>query len=261
METLDQLRVCVGELMKVSPSELNASSLLNGVLSSSLGRARLDALLRARLGITNPGVYTVKTFGDLCQVFGAEVIGVSASVIRPQATSVFKMDRNDPGISVGVDIQSVTALPEAADYWECDFYQQHFTRQEIAYALLQSDPRETFAAIWCAKEALKKADNRWEMTDWREIETSHEPNGRPILSVGSERISCSVSLSHTDGFAAAIVVIAMMQPSLLQESKAVSSQQATPAPTTQGGGSHAPLILAIAAAVLSMVALAMVLFR
>lgn len=261
METLDQLRVCVGELMQSSPAELNASSPLSGLLSSSLGRARLDALLRARVGIANPGVYTVKTFGELCQLFGAEVTGVSATVVRPQATSVFKLDRHDSGISVGVDIQSVTALPEAADYWECDFYKQHFTRQEIAYALLQSDPRETFAAIWCAKEALKKADNRWEMTDWQEIEISHEANGRPVLSAGNERILCSVSLSHTDGFAAAVVVLAMMQHHLPQGTKAVSHQMTAPATTIHGTVSRAPLILAIAAVVLSLASLGVVLFR
>ena len=53
-------------------------------------------------------------------------------------------------------MQEIAALPVTADYWDHEFYRETFEPSEIAYAVVQSDPRTHLAGFWCAKEALRK---------------------------------------------------------------------------------------------------------
>ena len=61
-------------------------------------------------------------------------------------------------LACGIDIERVDAMPVTDDYWEHEFYKESFSKDEIAYCLLQENPRMHFAARWCAKEALVKCD-------------------------------------------------------------------------------------------------------
>lgn len=263
MPETENLKAVVSELMQIPVEAVDASTVFSGVLATSLGRARLDAALRSRFGIANSGVYTVKTFGDLCRIVGAEVSEGNTSVsttFRNQIPSAI-FGSNRSGIAVGVDIQSVDALPEAADYWEAEFYQQHFTRQEIAYALLQPSPRENFASAWCAKEALRKADGRWLDIDWQLTELTHTSSGAPMLNSGDQSIPCSVSLSHTAGLAVAVVAMAATEipvpakaPASLPEPVAVQ----TSTPASRGA---LPLILSVVALLISLIAAALAFHR
>jgi phosphopantetheinyl transferase (holo-ACP synthase) len=152
-------------------------------------------------------------------------------------------------------------MPKATDYWEDEFYRQHFTRQEIAYALLQLAPRESFAAMWCAKEALRKADARWAETDWHLTEVAHGPTGKPALISQGEAIPCSVSLSHTSDFAIAVVAMAESRMS------AVSHPEQASLPPTQAQLALSPapgklsVMLSAAAILVSLLTLGIVFFR
>jgi holo-[acyl-carrier protein] synthase len=257
MANIEELKLAVGELMKIDPETFIDSTPLNGLLASSIGRARLDATLRSRLGISNPGVYTVQTFGELCQLVG--VGGASSTTAPTVATtpSLTTAAASATNIAIGVDIQAISALPEEADYWDGDFYQQHFTSQEIAYALLQPHPRDSFAAAWCAKEALRKADDRWVHVDWKQIEITHDAAGKPMLRSGGETIPCSVSLSHADGFALAVVAVgatpAPPQPNI--------SAAATPVIQYVKERSGLSLVLPVVALLVSLVSAAYCIFK
>jgi len=253
----DQLRSIVGELMQVPADQIVESTVFAGsTLSSSMGRARLDAALRSRLNLANPGVYTVQTFGDLCKLAGAEV--PDGFVSHPPQTDGNQRSilsaATGQNLVVGVDIQSVSELPEAEDYWESEFYQQHFTGQEIAYALLQPNPRESFASAWCAKEALRKADSRWLDVSWKLTEVTHTSEGAPALMSEENRIPCSVSLSHTRDHALAVVVIERAQPAS-PESMPVMSPSLEVKATSSPDPSKLPLSLAVIAVLISLVAI------
>lgn len=259
MATTEELKAIVGELMKTDAVVLDESSALTGLLASSIGRARLDAKLRERLGVTNPAVYTVRSFGELCQalgVDGADDPTVATVRARPHLAT---KNLTGAGVALGVDIQSVAALPEETDYWEGDFYRQHFTRQEIGYSLLQPSPRESFAAAWCAKEALRKADNRWVGVDWKLTEITHDAAGKPTMRSGEDAIACAVSLSHTEGFAIAVVAMAET-PSLIQEAGSVEV-----APAVEGSSSHRglglPMLVSVVALLVSLATAAYVVLR
>lgn len=258
----EKLKALVSDLMQVSVDTVSASTVFSGILATSLGRARLDAALRSRFGISNNGVYTVKTFGDLCRLLGGEAAGENTVSAAPRSQSISLLSTADnTGIAIGIDIQSVDALPNATDYWEEEFYQQHFTRQEIAYALLQPNPRESFASAWCAKEALRKADARWLDIDWHQTELTHTSTGIPALNSGDQSISCSVSVSHTAGLAVAVVAMGGADASGLSKPAASLLEPAVIQPTGSVQHNLSPLILAVVAVLISLIAAGVAFYR
>jgi hypothetical protein len=68
-----------------------------------------------------------------------------------------------------------------------------------------------FAARWCAKEAFKKCAAEYEQIDLKHIEVALERSGAPFLQYRAndgivQRLPVSLSLTHTQEMAAAIVV-------------------------------------------------------
>jgi phosphopantetheine--protein transferase-like protein len=120
------------------------------------------------------------------------------------------------GLSVGLDVEHIRSLPEASDYWEHEFYRGSFARAEIAYAVLQNDPRTHFAGFWCAKEALRKCDPAFAGVSLPLTAVAHDSDGRPYLIMDAEaglvRLPHALSISHTAELATAIVVAMPAQP-------------------------------------------------
>jgi phosphopantetheine--protein transferase-like protein len=263
MPKTEELQEIIAEFMKVPIAAVDASTVFTGTLASSLGRARLDAMLRSRIGISNPAVYTVKTFGELCQRIGTDSSRVNhlPPVTQRDGSHAARTSFSGKGIAIGVDIQSVADLPNVTDYWEDAFYLQRYTQQEIAYALLQPSPRESFAAIWCAKEALRKADGRWLGVDWHRTEVTHAPSGGPTLISDGETLPCSLSLSHTGGVAIAVVamVAAPMSPVLQPGQATIRPLAIQPAFIPANG--ILQLVLSIVAVLISLLAVGIVFLR
>jgi phosphopantetheine--protein transferase-like protein len=251
------LREIVSKLAKIDPAQISATTPLNGPLGGSFGRARLDANLRSRFGVSNPAIYNVDTFGDLCAVLGiATSSNPSARVVAPSQALVIpaaEIQAAGSGIVVGADVESVSAMPEASDYWEDDFYKTTFTSREIAHALLRPSPRASFAAMWCAKEALRKADASLANADWQMIEVTHDELGKPGILVNGRQPEGALSLSHTDEFALAVFVSAQLP----QQIAPVSTLPALNVPAPPKQGSPATSFMALIALLLSIAAFAM----
>jgi phosphopantetheine--protein transferase-like protein len=253
----EALREIVSNLAKIDPGQLSAGTPLSGPLSGSFGRARLDANLRSRFSISNPAVYNVNTFGELCAVLGIatssdptpQAAVVSQTVFIPQGG----VQMAGSGIVVGADVESVTAMPEVSDYWEDDFYKTTFTSREIAHALLRPSPRASFAAMWCAKEALRKADASLANADWQMIEVTHDELGKPGLLVNGRQPAGALSLSHTDEFALAVFVSAQLPQQVAPASTFPESTVSTP--PKHGGGASS--FIAVIALLFSIAALTM----
>jgi holo-[acyl-carrier protein] synthase len=250
MADTQELKDIVADLMKVDASAIDGGTVLGGLLASSMGRARLDAVLRKRMGIADPAVYTVKTFGELARLAGLEAGGSAApaAAVNPALSS----EGSAGEIALGIDMQSIDAMPQTADFWEEAFYQQHFTPQEVAYALLQANPRESLAGAWCAKEALRKADSQWIGVDWKLTEVTHDANGKPSLKSGSNPLPHAVSLSHTGGFA--LAVVALGPPAA--PAPAIINATASPVPQPSHGSSRLPLLIAVLALLISLASIA-----
>jgi phosphopantetheine--protein transferase-like protein len=171
-----------------------------------------------------------------------------------QVWSAAKLLSAESRLACGIDVESISSLPEAKDYWEEPFYKANFTPAEIAYCVGQANPRMHFAARWCAKEALKKclpAYTQWEM---KRIEVVRGEAGRPYLRLtedgGAKTPPVALSLTHSEDWALAMVVSGAERPA-----------PTSPRPRGSATGSRIGLCLSLAALVCSLLALILALIR
>jgi phosphopantetheine--protein transferase-like protein len=226
MSQTEAIRSMVATMLMVSPAEIADGTSLAS-LNTSLGSAKVRLGLK-RLGLALPAGAKPATFGGLVAALSGETtpVAVQASVVaRPVAPPT-----GNGSLQVGLDVEDIGSLPVAVDYWEHEFYRGSFAKSEIAYAVLQPEPRTHFAGFWCAKEALRKCDPSYADVDPPLTAVAHDTDGRPYLTLesgaGSERLPHAVSISHTSevatavvvmGFAAPEVVVATIEPMIVAE--------------------------------------------
>lgn len=205
---VEEVRALVCSIAKVSADQIPLAASLSGLLGGSLGRARLDAALRSRYGISNSAAYKARTYSELCSLLGGGPGDQTANdlpfaSIPPQASAEMSVMQDS---AVGIDLERVDSIPQADDYWEDEFCKNIFTTREIAYALLQPSPRQSLAAMWCAKEAFRKAVPAYLGADWNRIEVSHADQGKPYIVVDEKTAKGTLSLTHVGDFALAVYV-------------------------------------------------------
>jgi phosphopantetheine--protein transferase-like protein len=211
--TPEVLQELVASLSGRDKTQITAATAIDDLLHGSLGRVRLEAALRYRLGVTCSGIQKVATFGDLCSLVGiaggngAGAAPAPVPSLAPSAAPVAFIGAVSSGLHVGIDIQDVAGLPETTDYWEHEFYKSTFSPREIAYALLQPSPRVTFAGQWCAKEALRKAHSDLAEVARTSIEVVHNAAGKPEMALEGKSVPGTLSVSHTDNVAVAVFVV------------------------------------------------------
>ena len=118
---------------------------------------------------------------------------------------------------VGVDLVDVAAFRARFDGRD-DLLADTFSPVELAYCRAQKSPWTHLAARFAAKEAALKAlgTGLAGAIAWRDVEVTRDPAGAPGLvfrgavgealgRVGLKR--STVSLSHTDTYAIAVVVL------------------------------------------------------
>ncbi|MDB4805598.1 4'-phosphopantetheinyl transferase superfamily protein [Akkermansiaceae bacterium] len=173
--------------------------LLNAEGLSSLMTDRLRSELN-KLGVQWDGQPVL-----LSQIESKE-IGVNEEV--PSVKRPTESNEQVP-ISIGTDIQCIDDFPISKDFWREQFYTDNFKDSEIAYASSKAHPIETFAGIFCAKEAVFKANNQISRA---EIEISYK-EGKPSYD------NFSLSISHSKSYAVATALQLNITQRLLQVSK------------------------------------------
>jgi len=172
-----------------------------------------------RLGLAHTtGTAPASTFGGLVTLLSGNSETPVAALPVAKTAGVARTNGALGELQVGLDVEDIRSLPVAADYWEHEFFKGTFARSEIAYAVLQAEPRTHFAGFWCAKEALRKCDGAFVGTNLDLIAVAHDSDGRPYLTVaseaGPERLPHAVSISHTAEVATAVVIANQMLVSL-----------------------------------------------
>jgi phosphopantetheine--protein transferase-like protein len=212
----EEIRSLIGTMLMVSPGEIGDGTSL-AALHTSLGSAKVRLGLK-RLGFVLPVGAKPATFGGLVAILSGESQPVAAS---PVVTSPAAPTSGSGTLQVGLDVEDIGSLPVAADYWEHEFYRGSFAKSEIAYAVLQAEPRTHFAGFWCAKEALRKCDAAFADVSPALTAVAHDANGRPYLTLeasgGAERLPHVVSISHTTQVATAVVVNGFAAPAAVVE--------------------------------------------
>jgi phosphopantetheine--protein transferase-like protein len=216
MDKHEKLREIVARLIRMEPADVHPGSSLAHVMSGSINVHLLESALRQHLGVVPPPLHSLKTFADLeAAVFASESLQPPAQEPPLQtpkaqlgASVPHGVPHAGPAIACGLDVESISNLPATHDFWTHEFYLNTFTSTELAYCTRQLDPRIHFGARWCAKEALKKCDPRFLEEKLVNIEVHHDESGAPTLQLVStqEILPYSVSLTHTDALAAAVVV-------------------------------------------------------
>ncbi len=107
-------------------------------------------------------------------------------------------------MKIGIDIEKISRFSKLKFEKNERFYKKIFTPLEIKYCIKKSNPYQHFTARYCVKEATMKAleDNNLE---FKKIEIKMK-KAKPILSL-SEDIDGIISMSHTDEYAIAVVIL------------------------------------------------------
>ncbi len=118
-----------------------------------------------------------------------------------------------PGLDLVENARIATALERGGEI----FLRRTYTEAEIAYCRQHRDPVPRFAARFAAKEAVAKAfgTGLGAAAAFKEIEVVHDALGAPGIrlhgaaaaTAGAQGITgLQVSLTHTDHYAAAMVI-------------------------------------------------------
>ncbi len=244
----DSVPSVVARFFNVAESDLADSFVLPPErLQGSISRRILHAAIKRMAGADLPGVWKAVTYGEL--IGGATAVAPAAAISTSPAR---KGSGGKATHAVGIDIEQTAHLPWSGDPSSDPFYVENFTPAETAYALRQSDPRQTLCGLWCAKEATIKCGPELAALQPAQIEILHDENGRPRLTVEGADIGCEVSISHADGTAVAVCIRYLRPPS----APAVAPMR--PAESLPAGSrwpGALALILSVAALIVALVSL------
>lgn len=115
-------------------------------------------------------------------------------------------------LSIGMDIEKVSNMPETNDFRTHQFYLDNFDATEISHCILQSDPYASFCGLFAAKEAIVKADNSYKSYPFKNIVIKFQPSGMPVFD------GFGISISHTSDLAVAVAVRSFVTDKVEQSS-------------------------------------------
>ncbi len=110
-------------------------------------------------------------------------------------------------ITSGIDIIEVARIAKARDTFGEKFLNRVYAPHELKYALTKPSPTVHLAGLWAAKEAAIKALGAFAPKAMHDITISHLPSGAPNLNIDIPHCSLSLSISHTQHIATAIVTV------------------------------------------------------
>lgn len=105
---------------------------------------------------------------------------------------------------IGIDLIEVDRIKKAIERNE-GFKEKIFSKKEIEYCETKKNKYESYAARFCAKESFIKAMNI--SIDFKEFEILNEKTGKPFMVYKGKRLNGEISLSHTNEYAIANVLI------------------------------------------------------
>ncbi len=116
---------------------------------------------------------------------------------------------------IGIDIERISRVTAALDRYAEAFVEKIFTPGETAYCRGKGIPAQHFAARFAAKEAFTKAiGTGWRgRFRWVDVEIANDDQGKPRIVLHNDlarefaRHLLHVSISHTDDYVAAMVVL------------------------------------------------------
>ncbi|HEU20154.1 MAG TPA: holo-[acyl-carrier-protein] synthase [Deltaproteobacteria bacterium] len=120
--------------------------------------------------------------------------------------------------AIGIDIVEVGRIEDIINRWGIAFIQRIYTQEEIDYCACKARTSIHFAARFAAKEAFMKClgDDLRHGVTMRHIAVVNNRNGIPVLKFHqglADRLAsrgimtAHISISHTDNYATAMVIL------------------------------------------------------
>lgn len=110
---------------------------------------------------------------------------------------------------IGFDLEHIERIKD-----EDRLLKKIATESEVAYIAKFKNRKEKAAALWAVKEAVFKCLNvTAEKLSYKDIELSHEENGKPIILLHNEALTLAagkmveISLSHTKDIVGAVAIL------------------------------------------------------
>jgi holo-[acyl-carrier protein] synthase len=127
-------------------------------------------------------------------------------------------------LGIGVDLVECARIQHSLDRFGDRFLHRVFTEGEVAYSMSMKFPARHLAARFAAKEAVSKAFGTGigKAMGWRDIDVQKKPSGEPFLvflgpagELAKRRgvANALITLSHTDEYAMACIVLETTMPS------------------------------------------------
>lgn len=201
-----QLKDIVSHFLQKSPAEISSETVIDrSAVAGSIVIHRMYASL-SEAGFAVEDYSQISSFGELQQRLDGGA--GSTETLEPEVKGA-----NTP-YALGVDVQSIAELPAANDYRTEPFYQATFSPEEISYCILQANPRQSFAGLFAAKEALVKANYRLHKLPLHELSIGHEQSGKPVYG------DYQLSISHSGDVAMAAALLPPPLAPLQEENEA-----------------------------------------
>ena len=228
MTEIDKLKKMIAGTLGVSETDINGDfSLKVQKFKTSAGSVILGNMVKKAFG-KKVDCRNVATFGELLERIegtAGDKTQISEEAVAedkpPTADTVYTAaDRTEEASYVkksgsfrpvcGIDIQEIAVFPETDDYWSDSFYTDNFTPDEIAYCITASEPRHSFAARWCLKEALHKCGERYYDIPLKDIQAVKLKTGELRVEIRDDdgsfkRLPFACSVSHADNYAVGMV--------------------------------------------------------
>lgn len=241
----ENIRKIVGQFIKTSPDNITDDTIIDRrAVGSSIIFHRMFAKL-VDAGMVVHDYHSIKTFGDLMRHQNLKEANAGALPLNSLARVNKGFDSKDVALAVGIDMESINAMPLADDFREDTFYQQNFSASEISYCILQHNPYASFAGLFAAKEAIAKTDNKYMELPFNLIEIKHDLKGKPYFK------DYAISISHTEAMAVSVVLNNSLAGTIPATHNNFTSEDSPPAKTQNNnlalGLSALALLVSVAA--------------
>ena len=116
---------------------------------------------------------------------------------------------------IGIDLVEIARIEEMLTRWPERFVERVFTPEEIALCEGRANRVSAFAARFAAKEAFSKALGTGVDKDfsWKDFAVGNQSTGSPLpvlsprLAARLKNVKIHLSLSHSEHYATAVVVL------------------------------------------------------
>ena len=186
---IDKIKDIVATFLEISPNEISDKTLIGrDVIQSSAKIHRLRSELKKQ-GVDIPDWENISCVGDLTGNRVDLPITSKKNSLKVKTLTEEDLPNKIP-CSIGIDIESIEAIPDAEDFYTEQFFLDNFSKKEIAYCSRQNNSRRCFSGRFAIKEAIFKATNGSCGNDFSKVELEKKSDGSIVNDL------CSISISY-----------------------------------------------------------------